>query len=533
MLNKIHLFILLLFWGIISVMADNVVTTVQELSSYPTDHDFYNFAKVDSIEYSLSTPYHTLHTHIDNLDEDNYHPGVAAMAFPKYNLTFKQRKQLAIELKLIFFQKGIFIDNEDIPLTKNYIDKKSNTNRYFVSKNLPNIYLEKQENGEWMYSIYSTQRIHTLFRELYPSLTSNLVLFASKPKQSSSKFLGVKLWQWASLAVLIISSYLFYYFGVWLTNKFLKDFLAKINQENLGKLIVLKLRNPIAMIMIMVIWYYMVPFILLSEQVTYVAMNIIKLISSFYVIILLFYIADIFVVRIQYFSHKSSKVDKNLIPVIRVCFRITFIVIGILFGLSVFGIDVSRLITGISFGGVALAFAAQDTVKNFFGSLMIFADKPFVVGDWVNIKGQEGIVEEIGFRTTRIRTFQDSLLNIPNGTVVNTDVDNFGKREYRRYKTYLSLPYNTTPDKIEEFIKVVKDIIKQHPRTRKDFYEVHMNEFSASSLDVLLYVFFSVKDWSEELNAREELILSILRKAKEIGVDFAFPTQTLYMKRDD
>jgi MscS family membrane protein len=196
-------------------------------------------------------------------------------------------------------------------------------------------------------------------------------------------------------------------------------------------------------------------------------------------------------------------------------------------------VDISSLLTGLGLGGLAFALAAQDTVKNLFGSLTVLLDKPFNVGDWVKIGDLEGTVEEVGFRTTRIRTFYNSLITMPNANLISTAVDNLGARTYRRWKTMLSLTYDTPPEKFEEFCEGIRELVRKHPDTRKDYFHVYANEFGAASLDVLVYVFFRTPGWGEELGARHTLFLDILRLARDLGVEFAFPTQTLHVHASD
>ncbi|KXX67613.1 mechanosensitive ion channel family protein [Flammeovirga sp. SJP92] len=503
-----------------------------EISSYPDDHVFYNFKELSGVEYSLSSPYHTMHTHLENLEDDNYHENVAAQAFPQEQFSLKERKKLAIELKLVYTQKGIYLNSQDLPLEKNYIDPKSKTERYSISHRLPNIYLEKQRNGQWKYSVYSTNQIHELFKETYPSFTRELVVYTSSLQQSKGRFLGIRLWQWITILGILLFSYLFYIISFWFTDQIVQRIFIRLKKEQFAKIALPKWRRPISISFIMMLWYYITPFLLLPSIVSYGLTLIIKAIFCFYVTILFIHSADLLVIRIGYFSNKSQAVDANLLPIFRVIFRIIAIALGVLTTLYLYGFDITHLITGISFGGVALAFAAQDTIKNFIGSVMLFTDKPFEVGDWIVVKGQEGIVEEIGFRTTRIRTFANSLVNIPNGSMSDSDIDNLGKRQYRRFKTYLTIPYGTPTEKIEMFIKAVKKAVEDHPTTRKDFYEVRLNNFGASALEILLYIFFECRDWSEELQSREYLMLKILRIAESMGIEFAFPTQTIHIAKE-
>jgi len=179
---------------------------------------------------------------------------------------------------------------------------------------------------------------------------------------------------------------------------------------------------------------------------------------------------------------------------------------------------------------LAFALAAQDTVKNFFGSIMIFIDKPFQIGDWITAGDIDGTVEEVGLRSTRIRTFRNSVVYVPNGNLANATVDNHGLRIFRRFYSQIAINYDTPPDLIELFVEGLKKIVQDHPHTRKDYYEIHLNDMADSSLNIMFYIFFNVPSWSEELKCRHEIILSIIRLTDHIGINFAFPTHTIHVE---
>ena len=144
-----------------------------------------------------------------------------------------------------------------------------------------------------------------------------------------------------------------------------------------------------------------------------------------------------------------------------------------------------------------------------------------IIGD------KEGTVQSIGLRSTRIRTFYDSVLTIPNSTAVSSIVDNMGMRSWRRVKTRVGIRYDTPPERIEAFLEGIKRIIQTNPTTRKDLFHVVLNDFGPDHLAILLYFFFKVPDWSAELVERQRIFLEIIRLAHALGVQFAFPTQTL------
>ena len=168
------------------------------------------------------------------------------------------------------------------------------------------------------------------------------------------------------------------------------------------------------------------------------------------------------------------------------------------------GINVTSLIAGLGIGGLAFALAAKDTIANLFGFTTILIDRPFKVGEFIRIGGMEGVVENLGLRSTRIRTFYKSLVSIPNLVVANEKIDNMGQRVYRRTRTTLGLTYDTSPEKLEAFCEKVKAIIQAHPQTAEEQIYVYFCGYGASSLNILVYFYHQVTDWQEELNARHE-----------------------------
>jgi MscS family membrane protein len=226
----------------------------------------------------------------------------------------------------------------------------------------------------------------------------------------------------------------------------------------------------------------------------------------------------------------ESTLDDQLVPLVRKVLKTFVIVTGALFVLINLEISIIPFITGLSIGGLAFALAAQDTIKNFFGSLMIFIDKPFQVGQWITSGDIDGEVEEVGLRSTRVRTFRNSLIYVPNGILADRTIDNHGLRTYRRFYTTLAITYDTPPRLIEVFIEGLNKIVQEHPHTRKDKYHIFMNDFGDSSLNIMFYIFFEASNWALELQYRHEVILKILGLAEKLNVRFAFPTSTLHME---
>ena len=229
----------------------------------------------------------------------------------------------------------------------------------------------------------------------------------------------------------------------------------------------------------------------------------------------------------------ATKFDDLLVPLIQKCLKTFAVCIGVVFFADVFELEITALIGGLGIGGAALAFASQDTLSNLFGSLTVLADRPFEIGDWIVSDGVEGTVEDVGMRSTRVRTFYNSLVTLPNSRLTTSIVDNMGRRQFRRFTTTIGVQYDTTPEQIDAFCEGIREIIRRHPYTRKDYFQVYLNGFGASSVDILLYMFFKCDDWPTELRERHRLLIDVMKLAEKLDVQFAFPTQTLHMFQEN
>ena len=227
------------------------------------------------------------------------------------------------------------------------------------------------------------------------------------------------------------------------------------------------------------------------------------------------------------FKPEDDFIVKNILPYFKKISKGAVFVLFALIFLQNIGLNVNSLLASLGIGGLAFALAAKDSLGHFFGGLSVILDKPFYVGDWIVCEGVEGVVEDIGFRSTKIKTFYDSVITVPNSQLANFTIDNLGKRTARRTRVTLDLTYDTPPEKIEAFVEGLQSIIKSNPSTRKDYYQCYFSGFASHSLQVFLNFFLRVSNWDEELLQKQNIFLEILRLAQKLDVDFAFPTQTL------
>lgn len=485
----------------------------------------FSFGQIDSSTVNLS-PYGVIYNHLYNLQEDSYFPSQATISFPD---NIANRKELAIQLKKILDGKGMFVDINRLPKELDYRDSTSREATYFIDKDEPRIYVE-QQNGKWYYSRTTIAFIPEMFREVFPFGTSFAQVFHGP--FWDFKILGMAIAKWLGLLLLLIISGLVFY----IVNKLSRRFIPIFLQQKLGipekvKKDIKRVARIFALFFTTRILLYFLPMFQLPIRLNAFLLKGIGVLSIFFIVLLITRIANIVIHYLEEVTQKTENtLDDQLLPVLSRIISMIIWAIGILYILEFLDVNVTALLAGISIGGLAIALAAQDTVKNFFGSIMIFLDRPFQIGDWIHFDDVDGTVEEVGVRSTRIRTFANSVVYVPNGMLADKVVNNMGLRQFRRFKTELGVTYNTAPQKIDLFVKGVQEIIKRHPTTRKDYFEVHLNSFGPSSINILLYCFFEAKDWTAELKGRHEIMYAILLLAEEIGVSFAFPSQSIYIE---
>ncbi|MCS3922397.1 MscS family membrane protein [Methanococcus voltae PS] len=245
------------------------------------------------------------------------------------------------------------------------------------------------------------------------------------------------------------------------------------------------------------------------------------------------FVDDVFIYWIIPRAEKSeSKLDDQIIPPVRKLLKIFIVIGGILLMLANLQVDISALLAGICIGGLAVALASQDTLENFLGGLIIISDKTFLIHDWIKWGGGEGVVEEVGIRSTKVRTFGDTIITVPNGDLVKTEVENYSARRKRQVKTTIGVTYSTTPEKMVKAKEIIKDILDEHHGV-VDPIRVSFTEFGNFSLNIRVEYFVREFGFDYFLTTVDEVNTKIMTKFRDAGIDFAFPTQTLHLTNDD
>lgn len=228
----------------------------------------------------------------------------------------------------------------------------------------------------------------------------------------------------------------------------------------------------------------------------------------------------------------QSELDDKIVSFIVRLLNIVIILIGGMVLIQEWDYNVTGIVTGLGLGGLAFALAAKDMLSNIFGLLMIIADKPFSIGDWVVVDNIEGTVEDIGFRSTKIRTFGLALVSVPNAAIASSAVINWSRRGHRRMRFNLDFTYDSTPAQIKAFTMQAEQFLQNHKEIHQETIFVKFSGFEDSSLRVFFYFFSNTAMWGEFLDVQQRVKLDLMEIALELGLSFAFPSQSIYMAQD-
>lgn len=231
-------------------------------------------------------------------------------------------------------------------------------------------------------------------------------------------------------------------------------------------------------------------------------------------------------------SRTESDFDDQLVPLLRKTAKVLVALMAFVMVVQTLGYSVSGLLAGLGLGGFAFALAAKDTIANLFGSVTIFLDRPFKIGDWISTDNADGVVEEIGLRSTRIRTFAKTLVSIPNQAIANEAIENHSLMPKRRVKMTIGVTYDTTAAQMAELVQRIETFLGEHPGIDQEFKLVKFQTFADSSLEIFIYYFSVSTDWTVHLQVRQDVNLGLMRIVEDLGLSMAFPTRTIHMVGD-
>lgn len=226
----------------------------------------------------------------------------------------------------------------------------------------------------------------------------------------------------------------------------------------------------------------------------------------------------------------NIQVDKILVPFISRVLRIVTIILAVSIIAEEWNYHVESIVAGLGLGGLAFALAAKDSLANIFAGAIIILDKPFSIGDWISTSDIEGTVEDITFRSTRIRTFSQALVTVPNSTLANEAITNWSRRGKRRINFNLGVTYTTSKNKLEKCVQSIKEMLLNHPGVHQDTIFVTFDKFNDSSLDIFLYFFTNTTVWEEYLQVKQDINFLIMEILEKEEVSVAFPSTSVYLE---
>ena len=486
----------------------------------------------EPVKVDLTSPNSTIYTHLYFLQSDSYAPEKAAKTVqgldPEYAI------EIVEKIKSIMDGKGLMVNFSKVPKSPIYKDSIvfGGGNRYVLfPEDIPEIYLEKVGTA-WLYSKETVRNTEDLYNATFPWYATYVKKFI--PNAGYRSLFGIKIWQYIALGLLLLICWGLFY----LLHRILFFLLKRIQQlfSNITNKDITdslrKLARPIALLLLMAFIKTMLPsiqFTLDVNHLLFIGLNII--ITVFWIYVFLNLVKVVMSIYRTYAAKTHGKLDDQLVPILHKFLLGLVLFFGLLRFLTILGMDPTTVVAGASIGGLAFALASQDTVKNLIGTFMIFLDKPFHIGDWIEAGEVIGTVETVGFRSTTVRAADTSIYQIPNSTLAEIVVNNKGLRAFRRYKTELGLRYDTPPELVDAFVKGIEVIIQNHPSTRKDAYNVAFTGFGDSALIILVNLYFVQLEWGIEQASKHEFHLDILRFAKKLGVDFAFPSSTIMIEQ--
>ena len=491
----------------------------------------------ENVQVDLSNPNATLYTHLYFLQTATYNASKAAITI--HGLPKKEAIEKAIKIKEVLDGRGLFIDFKQVPADPNFLDTISGVNEgldklknrfYPFPQRMPEIYVEK-EGTRWFYSKETIDLIDQIYEDTFPWQFTYLQ--KEFPNFFKKIVYGVKIWKPIGVLLLLVLCILLFY----ILDPILFYILKKtqkliVRKPSLKSFEVLhELARPLVFIILIQVIKKVIPSLQLLKITDFLFLGLSIAETIFWIFVFLKLMKVVLSLYKDFAVKTYTKLDEQLAPILKKILDGLVVLIGLLHILTLFGVDPVTVLAGASIGGIAVAFAAQDSVKNLIGTIVIFLDKPFHIGDWIKIGGVEGTVENVGLRSTRIRGSDTSIFQIPNSIITESEINNMGLRLFRRYRTELGIRYDTPPELIEAFVHGIRELIVMHPNTRSESYNVEFTGFGDSALLILLNVYFKKLDWGSEQSSKHRLHVGIVKLAKALNVEFAFPSSTLMIEQ--
>jgi MscS family membrane protein len=344
-------------------------------------------------------------------------------------------------------------------------------------------------------------------------------------------FLGNELWKYIFSLVYIFLAFYVSKFLDYLTRVWLKKLTAK-TESKLDDLLLELLNGPVKIISFVIFlriglevfdWPAEVQnflskgfTIVIAITITYAAIKLVDLLMGYW--------------HLRAAADSDPQFREQIFPIIRKTMKAFVVVVAVLVTLSNIGVNITAAIASLSIGGLAVGLAAQDTLANLFGAVAILLDKPFRIGDRITLDKVDGTVENIGLRSTRVRNLDGHLVTIPNKTMGNATLTNITSRPNIKTVMNIGITYDTPTEKVKRALALLEEIYKSHPQTADLI--ISFNQFADSALNIMVVHWWKTPDSRQQLAGMQELNLKVKERFDAEGINFAFPSQTVYLKQD-
>ncbi|MDD2402301.1 MAG: mechanosensitive ion channel family protein [Clostridia bacterium] len=312
--------------------------------------------------------------------------------------------------------------------------------------------------------------------------------------------------------------------------KLILKLFSKTNLE-IGRKILLSFENPMQILFIAFGLYFAVLCLPVNLEQNIVVTKILR--SSIILLITwgFYNLSDVDSVIFKLIQEQVKvQLDKILFTFLSKFLKVILILLSLTIVAEEWGYNINGLIAGLGLGGLAFALAAKDSLSNIFAGLVIILDKPFSLGDWIKTPSVEGTVEDMTFRSTKVKTFAQAVVTVPNSVLANESIINWSKMGKRRITFQLGVTYSTPKNKLEKCISDIKMMLENHPEIHKETIFVNFDNFGDSSLNIFLYFFTNTTRWGDFLKVKEDINFKIMGILEKEGVSAAFPSSSVYFE---
>lgn len=459
------------------------------------------------------------------LEPSHYNPAKAIRCLDRSGRGVAELRESAQRIKSVYEARALRIDFTKLSEQPNWVNPQGQKSSFLPHPGLPRVEVERQADGEWRWTRSALDRVDELHEDTLAQ--SHAYWLQKLPAWTRVRVLGLEVWQGLVLLFIVLVAYALRA----VIRAVVKVRLAKLAEErgaHLTAQIAQVFATPGACLLLAMMLRLAYPSLGLSLDAAVVVSTSIKALVVFGLVVALYRLTDVFSTHLAQRALKTeSKLDDQFVPLFRKATKVLIVIAGILLVLQNLDVNVMSLVAGLGIGGLAVALAAKDSIANLFGSIMIFTDRPFSIGDWIKVESVEGRIEEVGFRSTKIRTLADTIVTLPNARFMEATIENFSARRARRIFSTIAITYDTPREKLQAFIEGIRAIIQANPNTQKDTYEVHFSGFSTAGLEVYVHFYTVRLTWSEELRERHNVFSEILRLTNALGLKLSAPSPTL------